>query len=316
MRARPLIAGLVILLSTAHALAAPSPEAQRLFEEGRQAMTKSDFDTACTKFAESLRLEEAGGTLLNLGDCEEKRGHFAAAEGYYRRAEKTFTNPQKQQFASANAARVAPHVASYVVHAAAIPGLVIRDGAEEIAPDSVIRHDPGDVTLRAEAPGRKPKELKATLTAGAESSIEVGALEPEAIAPPPPPPPKPVVTRVSTLSTVGIVVGAVGVASLATGAVTGFMALGRASTVEDHCDDALACDREGVDAASSGSTLSTISTITVAAGAALAIGGGVLFFVGRRSSPASGSPATKERATILVPSASPAFAGVFLGHRF
>ncbi|MFO0741045.1 MAG: hypothetical protein U0270_34420 [Labilithrix sp.] len=120
----------------------------------------------------------------------------------------------------------------------------------------------------------------------------------------------------STLSTVGIVVGAAGVASLATGAVTGLMALGRASTVEDHCDDALACDREGVDAASSGSTLSTISTITVAAGAALAIGGGVLFFVGRRSSPASGSPATKERATILVPSASPTFAGVFLGHRF
>jgi hypothetical protein len=45
---------------------AASPLAQTLFEEGRALMLKGDAATACPKFAESQRLEPAGGTLLNL----------------------------------------------------------------------------------------------------------------------------------------------------------------------------------------------------------------------------------------------------------
>lgn len=295
------------LLYVGSAHAAPS-EAQRLFTEGRAAMTKNDYDTACTKFAESLKLEEAPGTTLNLGDCEEKRGHLVAAEGYFRKAASGFTNPEKQKFATEQADRLEQRVPKFVVHGSGIAGLVVHEGATEVALETPIKHDAGEITLRAEAPGRKPKDLKGTLTEKNQITIDVGDLEPDApqatttiVAP------KPASGGMSTLSAVGIIVGAVGVASLATGAVTGVMALGRASTVKDHCDDALACDPQGVDAASSGNTLSTVSTITVIAGAVLAVGGGAMFVLGRKK---------KETATTILPSASPAFAGVFIGRRF
>ena len=311
---RRLVTGLFLgcsLFASTVARAGP-PEAQRLFTEGRTAMTKNDYETACAKFEESLKLEEAPGTVLNLGDCEEKRGHLVAAEVHYRRAASGFTNPQKQQFATEQADRVAQRVPKLLVHASA-PGVVVHEGANEVALETPIKHDAGEITLRAEAPGRKPKELKATLTEKNQTTVDVGELEPETSELATTTPKEKTGSEgMSTLSMTGIIVGAVGVASLTTGAITGVMALGRASTVKDHCDDALACDSQGVDAASSGSTLSTISTITVIAGAALAVGGGAMFVIGRKKKSES-APAA---ATSILPSASPTFAGVLIGHRF
>lgn len=275
-------------------------------------MNKGDFDTACAKFAESLALEEAPGTLLNLGECEERRGHLVASEANFRRAAGMFTNPQKQRFASEQASRVSDRIPRFVVKAATSPGLVVREGDKAVEPGTSTPHDPGEITLHVEAPGRRPKEVKATLAERAEATIDVGPLEPEVVEPPPLPP-KPAPRPMSPLSIAGLAVAGVGVASLAVGAVTGVMALGRASTVKEHCDNALACDAEGVDAASSGSTLSTVSTITVAAGAGFAIGGGVLFLLGRRSK--APEPALAGR-PVFLPNISPSFAGVFVGQRF
>ena len=50
---------------------------EALFQEGRRLMKTHDFAPACSKFEESLRLDPATGTLLNLADCEEQLGHTA-----------------------------------------------------------------------------------------------------------------------------------------------------------------------------------------------------------------------------------------------
>jgi hypothetical protein len=75
----------------------------------------------------------------------------------------------------------------------------------------------------------------------------------------------------NTKRTLGWVVGGVGVAGLAVGAVTGIMAMGDASTVKSNCGANGACQgQSGVDAASSGKTASTLSTIGFIGGTALA----------------------------------------------
>jgi hypothetical protein len=50
-----------------------------LFREGRNLMKKGDFAPACAKLAESLRLDPAVGTLMNLAGCEERLGRSASA---------------------------------------------------------------------------------------------------------------------------------------------------------------------------------------------------------------------------------------------
>ena len=68
--------------------------------------------------------------------------------------------------------------------------------------------------------------------------------------------------------TLAYVAGGVGAAGLLVGAVTGFMAMGKANTAEDHCWDTptKGCDQEGVDANSSGKTLAAVSTVGFAVG--------------------------------------------------
>src|SRR3954470_25035714 len=90
-RLRQLVAAAFVLGATA----APRPAradvtdkagAERLFDQGRKLMEAKQYDEACEKFAASQKLEPAVGTLLNLGECSEKRRLLATAWGYYREA--------------------------------------------------------------------------------------------------------------------------------------------------------------------------------------------------------------------------------------
>jgi hypothetical protein len=83
----------------------------------------------------------------------------------------------------------------------------------------------------------------------------------------------------------GYVVGGVGAAGIFAGLVVGGVVLGKKGTVEDHCDSRTrACDQTGLDAASSGATLSTVSTVSFVIGAA-AIGVGAYFILTRKDEP-------------------------------
>ena len=79
-----------------------------------------------------------------------------------------------------------------------------------------------------------------------------------------------VVTPTSSRSTVGFVVGGVGVAGLAVGAVTGILALGDHASVVEACPAKVGCSSAVVDQAKSGQALSIVSTAAFAAGAAAA----------------------------------------------
>ena len=58
-------------------------KAKALFEEGRTLLAQNKPDEACEKFRASWRLDQASGTALNLGECEERAGEIRAAWGLY-----------------------------------------------------------------------------------------------------------------------------------------------------------------------------------------------------------------------------------------
>ncbi|MBI3202780.1 MAG: tetratricopeptide repeat protein [Myxococcales bacterium] len=69
---------------------APLPQdrehAERLFQEARELMQKGRLDEACARFSESLELDRAVGTLLNLASCMERSGRVPRACELYAEA--------------------------------------------------------------------------------------------------------------------------------------------------------------------------------------------------------------------------------------
>ena len=94
-----------------------------------------------------------------------------------------------------------------------------------------------------------------------------------------PPPPAPAPGAHTGRPVYGYVLLGAGAVGLATGAITGILALSRAGTVKDHCGpDYATCDAASADAAKEGKTFATVSTVGFIAGAALA-GAGLYFLL-------------------------------------
>jgi hypothetical protein len=83
--------------------------AQALFDEGKKLMAQGVVPAACAKFEESLRLDRAMGTLLNLAACEELAGHTSRACALFHevvRAAKQQGRDARAQFAADRATRL------------------------------------------------------------------------------------------------------------------------------------------------------------------------------------------------------------------
>ena len=144
---------------------------------------------------------------------------------------------------------------------------VQRDGVELGAAslDTALPVDPGPHSVTATAPGYESRVFNVVLREAESQTIDVqpGArsssnVVTEVTADPAPS---------SSQRTVGYVLGGVGLVGLAVGTVAGVMVLERKSTVDDNCDAAKRCNREGFDAAESGRTLGVVTTAGLVVGA-------------------------------------------------
>jgi hypothetical protein len=303
----PRLIALALFVLPAISHAAPT-EGERLFREGRAAMQDKDYDTACARFAESQRKEPAPGTSLNLGECEERRVHLIAARDAFTSAAAAFATAEKKGYASGRAEALDKRIPRVVVRVSGAPrGVVVRAGDRVVEPGVELRFDPGEVVFTVEATAFHTKKVPATLKESpAIVEIDLGPLEadrpPVAAVVAKPKPEQPVAPPAARsgsngMRTLGWTLGGVGLASLVVGGITGVMTLDRASTVKEHCDGDLACDPEGKSAASSGETLSLISTITVIGGV-LGMGAGGLLLLTSPSRKAPGSSTSTARTTI------------------
>jgi hypothetical protein len=311
MRARTSFGWLVLpaLLCASHAVHAGSAEAEAAFRDGRKAVQAGDWATACARFAESERLEPAPGTLLNLADCEEHQGKLVSAHEHFGVAASGFPRGDtRRSLALAREVQIDKRIVRLTLRLApsAPPDAVVRQGEATIpasALGSPMLVDPGPVTLVVVAPGRADRPYTLRLHDGdqVEQTLEAGDVAPAAAsggvaagapaAPPPDVAPVPAQPSGHGQRTLGFVLGGVGVAGLATGAVTGLLALDRASTVKAHCPG-LACDPQGLSAASQGQWLASTSTIAfIAGGVLVAAGAYFVFFGGPRSSGVALAPA-------------------------
>jgi hypothetical protein len=161
----------VLLAATALSLAAPKEVhaqgvadaalATELFGAGRKLVERGDFATACPKFAESARLDEKVGTLLNLADCEEHiseltnaRIHWQKAQSVAERTKDARAAVAKERFGRLEA--MIPRI-TITLGADSISGLSVRLDDTEIRTtsfDEALPVDPGRHVVRVTAPGK------------------------------------------------------------------------------------------------------------------------------------------------------------------
>ena len=293
-----------------------STAAEALFDAGRTALEKKDYASACEKFAASNKLEPAVGTVLNLGYCSEMLGRVASAWENYRDAlYRLPPNDSRAPIARDRIKALEPRLPYLTVNAipSSPPGLeVLLDGVQLPAEalGSGVPVDPGLHQVVTHAPGRQTAQFQAMVREGEHGELLVSAGGLVGLAPstsealgsartfPAAPRPRSPEPAGSARPVAGYVVGAVGLASLAASVITGALALGKSSTVHEHCQsDPLvggrACDAEGLAAASSGKTLALVSDVTLGVGlVGLGVGTTLVLIAGKSPGRESASAAS------------------------
>ncbi|MFO0739309.1 MAG: hypothetical protein U0270_25660 [Labilithrix sp.] len=279
-----LAAALALVSSVARA---DGPTADDLFREGRRLMEAGSLEQACVKFTESQRLDPAAGTLLNLAECEEKRGRLATAAATYKEAAVAAAlrgRSDWERHALERFEALVPVIPAWTIRVA--PGaraagvvLMLDDRTIPTEEGDTRRLlDPGPHTLVANGPGKRPWRHTAEVVKGTQTIVSVPLLE-ERVAERPPST-SGAETRSTWARPTGLVVGGVGVAGVVFGAVAGALALSARSEAVSNCPSyPNACLPEGTSANERAQTWATGSTIGLGAGLALVATGAFLAFV-------------------------------------
>jgi hypothetical protein len=183
----------VLVLGIVAAMAAPAraqptqkaqDEADLLFEEGRELLSKNQPAKACAKLDQAIRLDpDAEGIMLNLGLCNEQLHKYKKALYWFRKAEQRATEgntpmPAHERIAKEHAAAIAGKVATITVAFAgdaAPAGASVRIDGELVAPEDYARFeiDPGHHELTATAPGLGGKQPFDVDESGGQRAVTV-----------------------------------------------------------------------------------------------------------------------------------------------
>lgn len=163
---------LALAIAPAHARAQDAATvAEGLFREGIALLQKGEINEACSKLAESQRLDPSSGTLLNLADCHDKQGKTATAWAEFlaaARLAKSQGRPERAVEAKKRASELEGRLSHLrLVLSERVPGLRVELDAvtlEASALGSKIPVDPGERVVRVSAPGYQ----------AASSKIEIG----------------------------------------------------------------------------------------------------------------------------------------------
>lgn len=283
-----------VLLWGSSALAQDAATAGALFDKGVADMQAGVFETACPAIEESQKLDPHPGTLFTAAECQAKWGKLATAVAHYQDYVGVVSRlPDDQQArhharvetANAQIAKLKPSVPLLTLSlpATAPAGTAVsRDGVQlqGAALGLALPVDPGEHVIVTRAPGGQDSTISISLAPGQSKQLELTVTAAPLAAPVAPPAapeagtnsesalPHPTHTGEQVRSkTPAYIIGGIGVAGIVVGGVTGFMVLGKKSTVSSQCTDHL-CSPAGVNAANSGKTLGLVSDIGFGVGIA------------------------------------------------
>lgn len=335
---RPVLLVIVVLLSSLwwgpvafaeEPTAEERAAAQVLFDEGRTLSEAGDWQGACAKFQESMRLHQAVGTQLNLARCYEEIDQLASAWINWVEAKQraSAAGQEKRAKIAEERARALESRVSFITIRVQEPvdGLVVtRDDSEIGRPqwDTRLPIDGGSHRIEVKAPGYEPWRKKVQIKKeGAHVVVRVPALvattvapEPEGVVPSPMPVPvpdepvEPPDEGVSGQLIGGIVLTVLGVGGVAVGIGFGVAAMGKNDDSLALCPDTpSACTADGVALRDDAFTFAHVSTVGFAVGGASLLTGVILI----ATSFARGA-STEDAAVRLVPLPD----GVGIGGRF
>lgn len=297
----------LLLAMTAVAPAARGQDtatAVALFDRGLADMQAGKFETGCPALEESFRLDPLAGVLFTSAECHAQWGAVATAMARYQDYVSRFSrmSPSEQarqrgrdEIAKKRIAELEPKVPllTLTLPASAPPDTkVSRSGTVLGAPSLgvALPVDPGEHVVVTEVPGAEPRETRFSVEAGERKTVELAIALPDRPPSAPeeqagPSAPADAAPAGSGPRTAAYVVGAMGVAGLVVGSVSGALALGRKGVVDEHCDGAI-CDAEGKDAADEGQTFGLVSTIGFGVGVVGVGVAAVLLATSPKSAPA------------------------------
>jgi len=174
-----LVLPVLSLPRSAGAQARDAAAGEALFQEGRRLMKAGDYTSACPKLEESLRLDPALGTLVNLASCEEQLGHTATAWQHWRSAADQLPSGDKRRATAVSRAgaleKMLPRLTIALASEAPADAEVKRDGVRlgRASLGLPLPVDPGRHLVVISAPGREPREYEATLKAKESQTLTV-----------------------------------------------------------------------------------------------------------------------------------------------
>ncbi|MBL9019844.1 MAG: tetratricopeptide repeat protein [Myxococcales bacterium] len=186
MVASRVLAVTVVLGLTGVAVA--SPAAEQLFQEGRKLLGQGKLAEACDAFRRSAELEPRAGTLLNLGDCEEKRGRTATAWAAFTGARAVAKRTNDTPYIVEAEKRVKklekklPYLAIEVSAGAKAQGVVVQRGGEEVPAaelDKEVPIDPGRYEIAATAKDKLRWSASIDIVTGKHEKVVVPELAPD-----------------------------------------------------------------------------------------------------------------------------------------
>lgn len=294
-----------VTISATPAYADDAVRAKELFEQGREAVRGGDFERGCPLMLQSHELVPSIGALFNLALCDEHVGRLLNARQRWQRAIQL-----AKELADDRQAVAEERLRDLEGQIPTVEFVLARKGEVSKAPDDAIAEldgklllsgalgapievDPGKHRIAITLSGQSPASVDFEVAAGDRITVPVPMPEtPSGPSPALPPPEQPVESDDGAgMRAAGFVLVGVGAVSFVASAVTGAMYLSERSTVDDHCDEALLCDQEGFDAASSADSLGTINGVTFLVGAFAATAGLALVFLAPDGTEVQAKPA-------------------------
>ena len=247
--------------------------AQDLLKEGNQLSGDGQYVEALVKFQQAYSLYPSPKLLVNIGTTLRQLGRNVEAARTY---ESYLADPDADPRRSVVLRRILDELEALVgrlqVEVSPPDAAVSLDGALITVPrgGASIRIEPGTHKLVGEKAGLPSAVQTFSVKRGQRWSALL-ALTPF---------PAVNVKTTSTRSTVGWVVGSVGVAGLAASGATAIAAATQNSLAQSHCDRVSArCDAPGIGASNAAKTAATVSTARLVAGGATVVTGLVLILL-------------------------------------